>query len=206
MRLVLALLLCAFLLPISAKSLVYAQDTEQGVSEDEMSATASRRLTFSPHAGPIDTRVELAGQGFRRNERVRLLVGRTPNDLRRERNLQANRRGRVQTSIWLPDWARPGRNVFFAMESMDGRRRAPAGPFRVTERPNHQPMTLRGTLITGGAECPVFRSDDGRRYSLTGNLGRFRPGDRVEVRGRVAERSACMQGPTLAVERINKAE
>jgi hypothetical protein len=205
MRLFLALLLCAFLLPLSATSLVHAQDTEQNVSDDEVSATARRRLTFSPPAGPLGTRVELAGAGFRPHERLRLLVGRTASDLRRQRNVQADRRGRVQTSVGLPGWARPGRSVFFALQSSDGRRRAAAGPFRVTER-RPQLLTLRGTLITGGAECALFRSDDGRRYSLTGELGSFRPGDRVVVRGRVAEVSTCMQGRTLAVQRISKTE
>jgi hypothetical protein len=42
--------------------------------------------------------------------------------------------------------------------------------------------------------------------SLAGNLGSFRPGDRVTVRGRIADVSTCMQGPTLTVQRINKAE
>jgi len=206
MRLVLALLLCGFLLPLSTTSPVRAQDTEQSVSDDEISATARRSLTFRPPAGPPGTRVQLEGEGFRPFERLRLLVGRSPSDLRREKNVEVNRRGRVQTSVELPDWARPGRSVFFALQSSDGRRRAVAGPFRVTERRPSQPLTLTGTLITGGAECAVFRSDDGRRYSLTGNLGGFGPGDRVVVRGRIAEVSICMQGQTLAVQRISKAK
>lgn len=205
MRLVPALLLCAFLLPLSAISLVRAQDAEQSVSDDEISATARRHLAFSPPAGPLGTRVELEGEGFRPFEPLRLLMGRSASDLRRQRNVQANRRGRVQTAVEIPEWARQGRSVFFALQSSDGRRRAVAGPFRVTERPS-QPLTLRGTLLTGGAECAVFRSDDGRRYSLTGNLGNFRPGDRVVVRGRVADVSTCMQGQTLAVQRISKAK
>ena len=206
MRLVPALLLCAFLLPLSATSLVRAQDAEQSVSDDnDISATARRHLSFSPQAGPIGTRVELEGEGFRPHEQLRLLMGRTASDLRRQRNIQANRRGRVQTSVEIPEWAWSGRRVFFGLQSSDGRRRAMAGPFRVTAKPP-QPLTLRGTLLTGGAECAVFRSDDGRRYSLTGNLGNFRPGDRVVVRGRVAEVSICMQGQTLAVQRISKAE
>jgi hypothetical protein len=177
------------------------------MSQGEVSATARQRLTFSPAAGWLGTRVELMGQGFLPFERLRLLVGRTAYDLRRHKNVRTNRRGRVQTSVELPEWARPGRRVFFALQSFDGRRRAAAGPFRVIERPKPaQPLTVRGTIVTGGSECALFRSDDGRRFSLTGNLGGFQPGDRVTVRGRVAELSTCMQGPTLAVQRISKAE
>jgi uncharacterized protein DUF5818 len=207
MRRVLALLLCAFLVPLSAASLAQAQEDSTNMSDGEASAATARlrpSLTFSPAAGWPGSRVELTGQGFLPFERVRLLVGRTTNDLKRHRTVGANRRGRVQTSMELPDWARPGRRVYFALQGFDGIRRAVAGPFRVIEQP--KPMTIRGTIVTGGAECPLFRSDDGRRFSLAGNLGSFRPGDRVTVRGRVAEVSTCMQRPTLAVQRISKAE
>jgi hypothetical protein len=82
-----------------------------------------------------------------------------------------------------------------------------AGPFRVIDRrPPSERLTVTGTIVRGGAECPLFRSDDGRRYSLTGDLGGFGPGDRVEVTGRLAEVSICMQGPTLEVRRISEAE
>lgn len=205
MRLIPALLLCALFLPLPATPLVHAQDAEQSMADDEISATARRSLNFDPQVGPLGTRVELTGEGFRSHERLRVLVGRRPSDLRRQRTVEANRRGRVRTSIELPGWARPGGSVFFALESSDGRRRAAAGPFRVTER-SAPLLTLTGTIITGGAECAAFRSDDGRRYSLTGNLGNFRPGDRVVVRGRVAQMSPCMQGQALAVERISKAK
>ena len=215
MRRVLAVLLCAFLVPLFAASLARAQDTEpsmpdgasSSMSQSGVSATARPRLTFSPDAGWPGTRVELSGQGFLPFERVRVLVGRTSHDLSRQKTVGANRRGRVQTSLELPEWARPGRRVFFALQGFDGIRRAVAGPFRVIERPRpSEPMTLRGTIVTGGAECPLFRSDDGRRFALAGNLGSFKPGDRVTVRGRVAQVSTCMQGQTLTVQRISKAE
>jgi hypothetical protein len=93
MRRVLALLLCAFLVPLSAASLARAQDTEPSMSEDaspnmsqgQVSATARPRLTFSPAAGWPGTRVELTGQGFLPFERVRVLVGRTARNLNRHK-------------------------------------------------------------------------------------------------------------------------
>ena len=184
-----------------------SDDTSSSMSPGKISAKARPRLTFSPAASWPGTRVELTGQGFLPFERVRVLVGRTSHDLRRQKTVGANRRGRVQTSVELPDWARPGRRVYFALQGFDGIRRAIAGPFRVIERPKpSEPLTIRGTIVTGGAECPLFRSDDGRRFALAGNLGSFKPGDRVTVRGRVAQVSACMQGQTLTVQRISKAE
>ena len=66
-------------------------------------------------------------------------------------------------------------------------------------------ITVVGTLTNEGVECPAMRGDGGRLYTLSGNLGPFRPGNRVRVRGRVAEMSFCMQGTTIQVESIQPA-
>jgi hypothetical protein len=56
-----------------------------------------------------------------------------------------------------------------------------------------QTVTLRGE-IASGAECPLLVIPGGRRFSLGGDLGRFRVGDRVCVHGTVAAMSICMEG------------
>lgn len=66
-------------------------------------------------------------------------------------------------------------------------------------------VTVTGTLTGEGAECPVLRGDNGRLYSLAGDIGRFRPGDRIHVRGALAQVSYCMQGTTITVERVRAA-
>lgn len=71
----------------------------------------------------------------------------------------------------------------------------------------HRPkktITVIGTLIAGGVECQAFRSDMGQLYTLTGNLGRLRNGDKVTVVGRLVQISTCQQGTTLVVESIRK--
>lgn|SRR5262245_48608907 len=69
-----------------------------------------------------------------------------------------------------------------------------------------QTVTLRGELAAG-TECPSLRVDPGRTFSLSGALGRFQPGDRVCVRGRVAEMSMCMAGEaTLEIVSIAPAD
>jgi hypothetical protein len=65
-----------------------------------------------------------------------------------------------------------------------------------------KPMTVRGQLTTEGVECPALRADDGTLYTLVGDLGGFKPGDRVVVEGTPVEISFCMQGTTLQVTRI----
>jgi len=65
-------------------------------------------------------------------------------------------------------------------------------------------LTVKGRLTDEGVECPAMRGDDGKLYTLLGDLKGHRPGDTVCVRGRVAEISFCMQGTTLAVEQIGR--
>ena len=65
-------------------------------------------------------------------------------------------------------------------------------------------MTLRGRVTDEGVECTAIRGSDGRLYTLAGNADNLRPGDRVEVVGRRAEASFCMQGITLEVRRLRR--
>lgn len=67
-----------------------------------------------------------------------------------------------------------------------------------------QSMTVTGKLTNEGAECQAMRGDNGKLYTLTGDLKGFRTGDRVKVTGRIAEASFCMQGATLGVEKIER--
>src|SRR5258706_13758242 len=61
-------------------------------------------------------------------------------------------------------------------------------------------VSVTGTLSKEGVECPALRGDDGKLYTLTpASTGAFGPGDRVEVEGKLAEVSTCMQGTTIAV-------
>jgi len=63
-------------------------------------------------------------------------------------------------------------------------------------------ITVRGELAAG-VECPMLVARDGRRYSVGGDLGRFKIGDRVCVKGTIAEVSFCMAGEaTITIEAI----
>ncbi len=66
-------------------------------------------------------------------------------------------------------------------------------------------VRVTGRLTDEGVECPALRGDDGRLYTLAGDTGAFKPGDRVTVAGTVAEMSTCMQGTTIGVRTIEKA-
>lgn len=63
-------------------------------------------------------------------------------------------------------------------------------------------ITIRGELVSG-AECPMVVTREGRRYSVTGSTAPFKIGDRVCIRGTVAEMSICMAGEaTVSIEAI----
>jgi hypothetical protein len=66
-------------------------------------------------------------------------------------------------------------------------------------------VEVTGTLTNEGVECQAMRSDDGKLYTLTGDLKGFKVGDKVRVVGTVAEVSTCMQGITVSVTKIQPA-
>lgn len=67
-----------------------------------------------------------------------------------------------------------------------------------------KPIQVRGTLTDEGVECQALRSEAGQLYTLTGDLGGFKTGDKVRVKGEIAQVSACQQGITIAVEKIQE--
>jgi hypothetical protein len=67
-----------------------------------------------------------------------------------------------------------------------------------------KPIQVRGTLTAEGVECQALRSDNGQLYTLTGDLGGFKTGDKVRVKGEIAQVSICQQGITIAVEKIQE--
>ena len=70
----------------------------------------------------------------------------------------------------------------------------------------HKPgvLQLKGMLIEGGIECPLFQANDGAKYTLMGDLKGLQNGDKVQLSGEEVEVSFCMQGKTLSVKVISK--
>ena len=70
--------------------------------------------------------------------------------------------------------------------------------------PNYiEPLTtIKGRLTDEGLECPTLRDGYGQLYSLVGDTGGFRRGDRVCVRGRRVDRSLCDLGIAIKIEWI----
>lgn len=159
-------------------------------------------MTIDPRSGPPSTLVRIRADGLRPGERVRLLAGTMPYDLRPLEQLRANRNGRVNITTELPR-DRGARFIHFAIRSLD--RRLQIGPerFRVESRgPDNSLVRVTGRIADRDLACPILRGDDGRTYSLLGRLGGFRAGDRVFVEGRRVEVSVCTRGTAIEVRRI----
>lgn len=168
---------------------------------------AQTSISVEPDRGPIDSEVEITGRGFRPDASINLLAGREPDDLEVYERLRSDRRGRVGIVVELPEWARPGREVYFALQMRGERGSAVVQPFRVSRRAARaERVAVTGTITRRGAECPIMRGDDGRNYALAGDLEGFGPGDRVNVEGRLAEVSTCMEGTTIDIRGISEAE
>ena len=81
------------------------------------------------------------------------------------------------------------------------KQQAPVQPAPV---PDSREMSFSGKLIAGGAECPLFQTDDGKQYTLTGNLSGFKESDAVVIKGKLLEISYCQQGEgTIAISSVN---
>jgi hypothetical protein len=144
--------------------------------------------------------VEVSASGYPRFSELRLLAGVSRNRLQEVQTLTADRRGRVSATVRIPRWAADSRFFYFAVETLDGERRAVSEAFRITQRGEAGLVTVNGTLTREGAECQAMRGDDGRLYTLAGDTRGFRAGDRVRVVGRIVQASICQQGTTIELQ------
>ncbi len=166
------------------------------------------RVLIEPVRGGPGTDIRVRATGFRPYSSVRILAGRNPNNLKPYDRARTDDRGRVRTSVEVPEWVRPGSTYVVAVESMNRRTRAISEPFRVTRGGGDdggERVDVTGVL-RDGPECPILRSDDGDVYSLVGDLEEFDTGDHVRIVGRTVEVSICQRGTTVEVRRISEAE
>lgn len=172
-------------------------------------AYARGRLFVSPREAEPGERVTISGRGLPPGVRLQLVSGRTPSRLTLIQTVRVDASGRVYVRARVPEWARPGRNLFFALQTRGGRLVALARPVQVVESQDEdrdETITVTGELLNPSATCPRLAGDDGRIYALAGSLRQFETGDRVRVTGELAEVSICNQRRTIKIERIRGAE
>jgi len=155
-------------------------------------------LIALPSPTAIGGTVQLNAAGLPGTAAVTIGAGPSVKDVTQIATATTSDRGTLQTDVTVPETATPGAPLLFVVETADQRTRLVSQPIEVVEAADI--VTVTGTLSKEGVECPALRGDDGILYTLTpADLGAFGPGDRVTVKGTVAEVSICMQGTTLSV-------
>jgi hypothetical protein len=187
-------------------------------------------VAVEPLAGPPGTDVRVRIAGFPPDVPVDVGFGPTRTEHRLLSRTATGSDGSSAAAVRVPEDAVPGRPYVFVAEFAPALLELASDTFWVTA-PAAGPRTpanttpggdmgtdtaggtaagagevrVTGRLTDEGVECPALRGDDGRLYTLAGNTGGFKPGDRVTVVGTVAEMSTCMQGTTIGVRTIGKA-
>lgn len=166
------------------------------------------QIFVRPGVAEPGDRVNISARDLRPFARLVLSAGRNPARLDTIRAVRADADGRLFVTVRVPDWARPGRNLFFALETQGGRTVALSRPIRVVDAEDEgdDRITVTGELLEPSATCPRLAGDDGRIYALAGRLRDFDTGDRVRVTGEIADTSICNQRRTIDVERIRSAD
>lgn len=184
-------------------------------------------VVAEPLAGPPGTDVQVRITGFPPDVAVDVGFGPTRTEHRLLSRTATGGDGSSAAAVRVPADAVPGRAYVFVAEyapallelasdtfRVTAPAAGPAAPADTTAGGDMDTDTAGGTAgevrVTGrltdeGVECPALRGDDGRLYTLAGDTGGFKPGDRVTVVGTVAEMSTCMQGTTIGVRTIGKA-
>ena len=200
----------AVLMPVAAAPQGLEVQVGAAIEAQYGDADVRGRMSVSPREAEAGERVTVSGRGLPPGLRLQLVAGRTPSRLMVIQSVRVDAYGRISVRAPVPEWALPGRNLFFALQTRGGRLVALARPVRVIESDEYdgedEQITVTGDLLNPYATCPRLAGDDGRVYALAGSLRQFEAGDRVRVTGELAEVSICNQRRTIVVERIRSAD
>lgn len=187
-------------------------------------------VAVEPLAGPPGTDVQVRVTNFPPDVAVDVGFGPSRTEFRLLARTVTGSDGSSAAAVRVPGDAVPGRPYVFVAAYAPSLLQLASDTFRVTA-PGAGPapaddttaggsmgtdasgdtaarageVRVTGRLTDEGVECPALRGDDGRLYTLAGDAGGFKPGDRVTVVGTVAEMSTCMQGTTIGVRSIGRA-
>ncbi|MEQ8895568.1 MAG: DUF5818 domain-containing protein [Roseovarius sp.] len=183
-------------------------DLRVGEIIDIPSNDPSAAVRLSPESGPPETQVTLRARNLRPDDWVTIGVGRVSSEWRAVGQARANGEGNLSAQVGLPDWADPGDDLIYVLDTDRGMT-LKSGRFDVTGRDRDtgggdDRFTLEGR-VSQGVECATLTTPDGDVWSLTGEDRNFTEGEYVRVSGTRAEMSFCQQGiGTVEVARLNE--
>lgn len=158
---------------------------------------------IAPNSGTMRDEVTLKARNLRPGDWVTVGVGPRSSEWRRIDEVQVNADGTLTASVEVPDWADPGDDLIFVVDTDRGMT-FKSGVFDVIARDgddgrtgdggqDRERMALQGR-VRQGAECTILRTPDGNTWSMVSDDVESTVGEYVEVRGTRAEASFCMQG------------
>lgn len=168
-------------------------------------------VSIDPNRGTTAETVALSAHNLRPNDWVTIGAGPRASEWSRIREAQVGGDGTLTTRVEVPDWADPGDDLVFVVDTDRGMT-FKSGVFDVVARDDgtddgQEPgerMVLEGH-VRQGAECVVLRTPGGNTWSMVSDDVDFTTGEYVEVEGRRAEASFCQQGVgTIDVARIRE--
>lgn len=185
--------------------------TGPSAEQPAVPVTPAGNLFLAPVSGPPGTDVRVLATRLPRNAEVEIGAGPPGSEYDVLQRARTTSRGNVDARVALPEHA-ANHEFFVFVISHRSRVVARSGAFDVSttdrgetpDRGGSDQIEVTGTVTGRGVECPAIRDEEGKIYTLTGNLPELKEGDRVQVLGSVAEISICMQGTTINVTRIER--
>ena len=160
----------------------------------------SATVNLSVQSGPPGGEVTVMARDLRPNDWVTIGAGPQSSEWQRIREVQVAADGEVRTQVNVPGWADPSDVLTFVVDTDRGMTYK-SGDFEVTRRSSDgdhgddRGMALEGR-VNDGAECYTLTTPDGDVYSLVSDDVEFTDGEYVEIKGKRADASFCMQGQT----------
>ncbi len=162
-------------------------------------------IRIQPQEGPPRAEVEIRAYNLRPDDIVTIGAGRTASEWRAITSARVNENGVMESTVRVPARFGAGEDIVFVVDTDRGQT-LKSLEFEVTAEGGSEPQTveLEGR-VQEGVECPVLRTPDGDRYALTSSEVTITPGEYVEIEGRRAGISYCMQGrDTISVSSIRE--
>jgi hypothetical protein len=151
-----------------------------------------RIATFAPSSGPPGTEVDVHWERLPAITPMRIGVGAQRVGFEVLKEVLSDSRGEFSETIRIPDWADTSRPVVLVVFDFYFNPLAISTGFQVTD--SSGALSRTGRLQEPSGRCPELLTDEGQRYWLSGDLGTFRPGDRIVVQAKLADNATCGRG------------
>src|SRR5688572_14670042 len=192
-RVVRALALFAVVLGIAATDLGAQQPGERVRTRPSIADEFAYRIaTFSPASGPPGTTVAVKWEYLPAITPMRIGVGAQRVGFEVLNEVLSDDKGVFADTIRIPEWASINRPVMLIVFDFYFNPLAISSAFQVTDVNGMLQRTGRLQEQTG--RCAELLSTENDHYWLTGDIGEFRPGDRVVVQSKLGTPADCGVG------------